>query len=120
MIKFLLLCCAAVALGGCAFVTITDASGTTFTERHLGFVYVRLPDVPVAVVAETSVFGIGVDPLTTTVGFGHSRLVTMPGSCGLLIFAEDAGAVNAWRELLPAVDIRCIVQSKRETSHENH
>ena len=120
MIKLLLVCCAAVTLGGCAFVTITDASGTTFTERHLGVVYVRLPDAPAAVVAETNVFGLAVDSLTTTIGFGHSRLVAMPRSCGLLIFAQDAGSVRAWRKLLPDIDIRCIVQSTREKAYEGH
>ena len=78
----------------------------------------RMPDASAAVVAETRVLGLGIDPMTTTIGFGHSRLVAMPKSCGLLIFAEDAAAVKAWRDLLPDVNIQCIVQSRKEKPNE--
>ena len=112
---FFILSVAALCSGvsACATVHVTDGAGQTRIERHFGFVNIVLAPEAKALSAETWVLGFGVDPLTTSIGFAHTRISAFPADCRLVIWPTDADHVERWRELLAGKGEVCIVPSDK-------
>ena len=98
-----------LAVQGCTIVHIRDDAGAVRVEKHFGVLKLDAGNATRAVVADTTVIGFGTDSLTTTLGFGRSRVALMPRECTLLIWSDNVSTVQAWKEHIPDLNLHCMI-----------
>jgi hypothetical protein len=92
------LCCA-LLLQGCTVVRIENADGSTTVRHRVGLAAIHPGDAN-ALIRITS-FGLHTALGTSTLGFGHTEVVTIaPGSCEVILWGASPETAKHFRDLL--------------------